>query len=207
MTTAERLLFLLKTRGPESAQILAKILGLTAMGVRKQLLLLEEKGLVASADERRGPGRPTRIWSLSAQGQRRFPDRHADLAVDLLRQLRAEFGEEGVARLVSARERQAECTAREALTGAADVEDKLGRLAAWRHADGYMAHVEREADGSWQLVEHHCPVAAAAGECGRLCESELALFRRLLGEGVEIDRTEHLMAGGRSCRYRVVVKV
>lgn len=206
MTTAEHLLFLLKTRGPQSAHALAAVLGMTAVGVRKQLLLLAERGLATSTDEQRGTGRPTRVWSLTADGQGQFPDRHADLAVDLLRQLRAEFGAEGVARLVAARERQTEASARAALQDVADPAGRIVRLAELRHAEGYMAEVSRGDDGAWQLVEHHCPVAAAAGECRGFCDSELALFRRVLGAELAVERIEHLLAGGRCCSYRIELK-
>jgi len=36
-----------------------------------------------------------------------------------------------------------------------------------------------------------------------LCRSELALFRAVLGPGVEVERTEHILAGARRCAYRI----
>jgi len=36
-----------------------------------------------------------------------------------------------------------------------------------------------------------------------LCDSELDVFRAVLGEGVVIERTEHIMAGARRCVYRI----
>ncbi|PJI50782.1 MarR family transcriptional regulator, partial [Methylobacterium radiotolerans] len=35
------------------------------------------------------------------------------------------------------------------------------------------------------------------------CRSELELFRKVLGEGVQVDREEHILAGARRCAYRV----
>lgn len=52
-STAERILFLLKTRAPLTASDLARDLGITAMGVRQHLARLEDDGLVAFVDERR----------------------------------------------------------------------------------------------------------------------------------------------------------
>ena len=53
------------------------------------------------------------------------------------------------------------------------------------------------------LVEHHCPVCSAATACTGLCRGELDLFREVLGDDVEVERTQHLMAGDARCVYRV----
>src|SRR2546422_644329 len=79
---------------------------------------------------------------------------------------------------------------------------QLERLAATRSAEGYMATVRKAGDG-WLLVENHCPICAAARACQGFCRSELELFREVLGEGVEIERVEHVLAGGRRCAYSV----
>jgi predicted ArsR family transcriptional regulator len=57
--------------------------------------------------------------------------------------------------------------------------------------------------GGFLLVENHCPICAAARVCQGFCRSELELFREVLGPGVEVERTEHVLAGGRRCAYRV----
>ncbi len=65
-----------------------------------------------------------------------------------------------------------------------------------------MATVSKDA-GGFRLIENHCPICAAARVCQGFCRSELALFREVLGPGVAVERTEHLLAGGRRCAYRV----
>ena len=56
------------------------------------------------------------------------------------------------------------------------------------------------------LVEHHCPIAEAARACTGLCQSELELFQRVLGDDVVVERTQHLMAGDMRCAYRVTTR-
>ena len=51
------------------------------------------------------------------------------------------------------------------------------------------------------LVENHCPICAAATACQGLCRDELALFQKVLGPNVEVERTEHILAGARRCAY------
>ena len=56
---------------------------------------------------------------------------------------------------------------------------------------------------AWLLVEDHCPICAAAAICQGLCRSELEIFARCLGRDVQVERVEHVLAGGRRCAYRV----
>ena len=86
------------------------------------------------------------------------------------------------------------------------LEKKLQRLAQLRTAEGYMAEVRREAKGVYLLLENHCPICAAATACQGFCSSELDLFRSVLGPGVTVERTEHIVGGDRRCAYRVAVR-
>ena len=56
----DRVLFQLKTKGPQTAARLAQRLKITAMAVRQHLAALAEEGLVEWEDERRPVGRPPR---------------------------------------------------------------------------------------------------------------------------------------------------
>jgi len=96
MNTAEHTLFLLKTRGPQTAQQLAALLDLTSMGARKQLESWQEKGMVTFEEVADKPGRPSRRWLLTQAGHARFPDRHAELTLQLIDQVRTLFGEAGL---------------------------------------------------------------------------------------------------------------
>ena len=200
----ERLLHALKAAGPQTAASIARRLGFTATAARQHLSALQDEGLVAFADRRRGVGRPARLWSLTAAGHGRFPDNHAGLTLELLQAVRKSFGPKGLARLVDEREKGMERLYRSRLAGGKSLRSRLGLLARQRSEEGYMAAVERKADGSFLLKENHCPICAAAKACQGLCRSELDLFRRLLGPGVEVERVEHALAGAHRCAYRVV---
>lgn len=204
MSTAEQTLLLLKTRGPQTAQALAEVLHLTSMGVRRQLEAAEEKGLVSYADRPGKVGRPVRLWQLTDLGHARFPDRHAALTVDLIGQVRALFGDAAIDRLIDARESASEAAYRAAIDPTAPLPQRAATLALLREAEGYMAETESAADGSVLLVENHCPICAAARSCQNFCRSELDVFRRVLGPGVQVERVEHQLAGARRCAYRIV---
>ena len=203
MNSFDEVLLLLKTRGPQTAQALADLLGLSSMGVRRQLESSMAKGLVASVDTPGKVGRPVRRWMLTEAGHARFPDRHADLTLELIAQVRALFGEAGLERLLAARAVAGEAAYRRQVEGVPGLAGKVAALAQAREAEGYMAASEIAADGSVLLFENHCPIGAAARSCESLCRSELDVFGRVLGPGVSVVRTEHQLAGARRCAYRV----
>jgi predicted ArsR family transcriptional regulator len=201
MKSSDQILLLLKTRGPSTAQVLADALGVTSMGARRQLEAAQEKGLVTYEDVADKVGRPARRWMLSGAGHARFPDRHADLTVQLIMQARAVFGEAGLDQLISAREQAIEAHYKMEVEGEQELAARVDALARARDAEGYMTETEVREDGSVLLVENHCPICAAARECQNFCRSELEIFQRVMGDGCQVERAEHLLAGARRCVY------
>ena len=72
----DRILYMLKSRGAQTAMAIAEKLGMTSVGARKHLANLHAADLVAFADRREEVGRPKRYWNLSEKGHARFPDAH-----------------------------------------------------------------------------------------------------------------------------------
>ena len=202
-STPDRLLYELKSRGPQSAATLAAACAITPMGAHKQLQALSSQGLVAFHDEPQGVGRPRRIWTLTDAGHGRFPDRHGDLAVQLLRHAAERLGPDALDTLIGAREAEAEHLYRQHLARANQLGERVRVLAEVRRQEGYMARAEPLADDGWLLIEDHCPICAAATQCQGFCRSELALFQRCLGPDVRVERTEHLLSGARRCAYLI----
>ncbi|MFN7168798.1 MAG: helix-turn-helix transcriptional regulator [Pannonibacter sp.] len=203
--TRTRLLNALKGSGPQTAAELATALAVTPVAVRQHLDGLASEQLVDFEDQKGSVGRPRRVWALTAAGHARFPDNHSTLVAGLLGGLRQLYGEEALDRLIGLREQESEALYRAALNDAPDLPSRLQRLAELRSREGYMAEVEAESDGSWLFIENHCSICAAATACQGFCRSELALFGRVLGTDARIERTEHLLSGGRRCVYRVTL--
>jgi predicted ArsR family transcriptional regulator len=203
MNTSDHILFLLKTRGPSTAQQLAEQTQLTSMGVRRHLELGQEKGLLLTEDRADKVGRPARYWLLSEAGPARFPDRHSELTVQLITQVRTLFGEAGLDKLITAREQTSEASYNTRMAGSKTLSQRLAKLVLARDEEGYMAQLEKQPDGSYLLIENHCPICAAATECQGFCRSELEVFRRTLGPGSAVERVEHALAGARRCVYRI----
>jgi len=197
-------LALLKREAPVSADSLAEKLGLTGMAVRLHLGALLADGLAAFVTETRPRGRPVQMWSPTAKADASFADSHSALAADLIVQMKKAFGDEGMDRILKLRTAEQEKTYRAKTDAARSLKGKLDQLAKIRSAEGYMAEVRRDGDtGDWLFVENHCPICAAARLCTGLCREELALFNRVLGKDVRVERLSHILAGAGRCAYRV----
>jgi predicted ArsR family transcriptional regulator len=202
--TRDRLLFLLKSLGTATTATLAGRLGISPQAAREQLALLEADGLIAWEDVATGRGRPKRHWRLTEAAQSRFPDTHAALAVELIGAIRSELGNAALDRLIARREADTAAQYKAALAACRRLDLKVMKLAELRSAEGYMAEVAKTEDGrGFLLIENHCPICAAARACQNFCRAELEVFRQALGDGAEVTRTEHLLAGARRCAYRI----
>jgi predicted ArsR family transcriptional regulator len=203
----DRLLFLLKTRGPQTAAELGTALEITPEAARQQLLRLSDEGLVKPRSEVRGVGRPAQVYQLTPAAQKRFPDAHAELTVQLIGEIRDVLGEDAMQKLLRAREVGTRKRYGALLAGERSLATKVARLAEIRNKEGYMATWEREDEGdSYLLVENHCPICAAASACTGFCRSEQAIFEHVLGRDIQVERIEHLLAGARRCAYRITAR-
>lgn len=200
---AERILMALKMHGSLSASALGDRLGTSSEAARQQLVRLAGEGLVAARSASSGVGRPTQLWSLTPAAQARFPDTHAALTVQLLDIVRQHMGEAALDAIISVREAETRKAYQAATAHAPDIRSRVAALADLRSREGYMAAWTEQPDGSMLLVENHCPICAAAIACQGFCRAELEVFRAVLGPGVEIERQDHIVAGGRRCSYLI----
>jgi len=199
----QAIVHLLKQQGPGDSEALAGQLGISAMAVRQHLYALREQKLVTYQEEQRPIGRPAKMWSLTPTAESHFPNAHAGLTVSLLNAVEQTFGEEGVKRVVLQSTHQQIENYRSRIPGRASLQNRLKALISLRNEEGYMAEVQRQPDGSFVLIQNHCPICAAATACSKLCDVELEAFRAILKEDEVIERTEHMLAGARRCVYRI----
>ncbi|MGO8461559.1 helix-turn-helix transcriptional regulator [Rhizobium ruizarguesonis] len=199
---ANRILILIKTDGPQLAAAIGDALGISGEAARQQLSKMAEEGLVEPVTvAAAGRGRPRQLWHLTASGNRQFPDGHAELTANLLGTLVEQLGAAALDTVISAREAETLKRYRQELSQAHDLAARVEALAGIRTREGYMADHWQEADGSFMLVENHCPICAAAIACAGFCRSELETFRAVLS--AEVERSEHILAGARRCAYRI----
>ncbi|HLR76892.1 MAG TPA: hypothetical protein VK106_04480, partial [Balneolaceae bacterium] len=100
----EEALWILKTKGAQPVQTLAKEMDITTEGARFHLLKLEKKDLVQTKKKVEGRGRPQKIWFLTEKGNARFPDTHSLLTVQILKNVKEELGKKSLDKLIDAHE-------------------------------------------------------------------------------------------------------
>lgn len=199
---SERAVSILKTKGPKSVKELAAEMNITTEGARFHLMKLEKEGLVKSESVAEGRGRPKQIWSLTEKGHDRFPDAHADLTANLISMMRETLGQNAVDDVIRTHEQKTLSRYSQELEDIDTLEERVVKLAEIRSQEGYMAEYEEDEEG-FILIENHCPICTAAKACQGFCRSELNIFQKVLGEEVEIERTEHVIKGARRCAYRI----
>ncbi|MGG1658199.1 helix-turn-helix transcriptional regulator [Brevibacillus sp. NRS-1366] len=199
--TRRAIVKLLKQNGPMDANHLATELGVTAMAVRQHLYDLQEQKLVTFSEESRAMGRPAKMWTLTSEANRLFPDGYADLTVSLIESMKEAFGEEGLDKLLEIRNRKLVKDYQSKIPTSLPLKEKLQAFAESRTSEGYMADIIENPDGSFYLVEKHCPVCEAAKACTGICNKELEMFQEVLGDGAQISRGEHILKGDNRCVY------
>ncbi|WP_433884720.1 helix-turn-helix transcriptional regulator [Pseudomonas vranovensis] len=202
-SSAERILFLLKTRGALKTTDLASLLQISFEATRQHLQKLQAAGQINGISvPSTGAGRPSQKWILTDAAQRRFPDTHSVLTLQLIDSVEQVFGAEGVDQLISRMEASSRAEYQQACNQAQGLEDKVRVLVQLRERAGYMAQMQACGDG-WLIIENHCPICVAARRCQGFCRSELQVFQAALGEQAQVERCEHLLSGDRRCVYRV----
>jgi predicted ArsR family transcriptional regulator len=194
---------LIKRESPVTAETLAAKLGVTGMAVRQHLDALEEHGLVEHGTQAGKRGRPSKLWRTTKKADSCFADSHAALTIELIGQIRNSLGEDSLERLFALRTAEQERAYALVIDSATSLRSRLERLAKIRSGEGYMAEVKKDGAGAWLLLEHHCPICAAARACSGLCRQELKLFQRVLGDQVRVERVCHILTGADRCAYRI----
>jgi len=194
----------LRRSGAASPDAIATAIGASRSGVAGQLRALEGAGLVTRTTVRHGVGRPRHLYDVTSDAQGLFPSNYEGLAAGLIAAIVELGGDLLLEDVMAARSRQAGNALRDGLATAlpanAPLADRVRQLARLQDDLGYMAEVE-VGDDAIRLVQHNCAVHDIAVSNGAACRAELAMFRDLLGPGVE--RECHIMNGDRCCTYRV----
>jgi predicted ArsR family transcriptional regulator len=201
--TTNKILMLLKMRGPLTALEIAHELKITKEGVRQQLLKLVEEDFIHPQEESKGVGRPQKTYSLTVNGNSKFPDTHAELTLKLINIINA-MGGDTMQAVIDVYEESGKKKYHEEIDTINDLEQKIEKLVEIRTREGYMAEYAKNDEG-YLFVENHCPICAAATICQGFCSSELNTFRSVLGKEVSINRVSHIIAGERRCAYQISI--
>jgi len=200
-TTRRQILEYLKQHGRATVEQIARMAGITSMGVRRHLLALENADLVKMEPERRPMGRPTHVYELTESAEALFPQNYHQLALQLLDSIAELEGEEKVTQLFERRKQKLLAAYADRMRG----KDLAGRVVAMTQImteNGYMADW-KVIEGGYAIVEHNCAIARVAQSYTQACACELEFIQELLGPTVDVTRERHIASGDICCAYVV----
>ncbi len=196
----------LLNNGPSTTIDMAAILGLTGAAVRKQLDLLVIAQLVESSERapygpaalntKRGRGRPSRVFALTANGRARFGEQQESLSLSAVKYLNNTAGPAAVQGFAATVAKDFIARHNE-ISSLSTVEERAMALIAALNQDGYAATETPGLHGSTQICQHNCPMIDIAMEFPAMCEEETKAFAELTG--VHVTRLATIAKGHSVC--------
>jgi len=174
-------------------------IGVDQRAIRQQLVMLERDGLVIEQSVRRGPTKPTHQFSLTSDGEKLFPHHYDKMLGAVLREVREQHGETGIAELFKGISKRTVAKARARVT-AGDTEGKIGQLTQVLREGGVVADYNL-IEGGFELHEHNCPYSAVAKDNPEVCSVIHQVLAETIG-GTHVQ-TESLATGGSECKFEL----
>jgi predicted ArsR family transcriptional regulator len=200
-TTRGRIVEELRRRKTASAQDLARHFDLSPNAIRQQLVVLERDGLVVEKSVRRGRTKPTYEFSLTSDGEKLFPQQYDKMLGAVLREVKEQFGEDGVAKVFDGIAKRTVAKAKSRVN-APDTQGRVAQLAEVLREGGVVAEYSL-IDGGYALHEHNCPYSEVVKDHPEVC----SVIHHVLDEtvGGQHVQTESLATGGNQCRFELKV--
>ncbi len=193
------LLHLKRSPGASLAEV-AAALGVSKAAALGHLQKLEGDGLIARSYRAGQVGRPRVVFRLTGGAAALFPHNYTEMSLCALEFIERRLGRSAVAELLTQRAHDVADRHRTRLqTGTLGA--RVGELARLRTEGGYMAELGPRSRGSFELVEHNCPVLAIAGRYPEACETERRMFESMLG--AKVETSHRVVAGDPVCRFRI----
>lgn len=208
LTTRERVLQLIITDGPITANDLADRLKLTAAGIRRHLSALVNELHITSyehAEKAVGPGRPAQYFVATSQGQSTLTKGYENIAVAALRYLKESGGEGAVEEFAEEQMAVLRAEIEPALKAAGDdMEERARVLAEELSRRGYAATIRSVAGAPiLQLCQGNCPVQDVAAQFPQICEAETRTIAQTLG--VHVQRLATIASGEHVCTTSIPI--
>jgi predicted ArsR family transcriptional regulator len=196
----KEILLLLKRHPGASLGEVAEALHISKVAVLGHLPPLEAEGLVERTYQAGRVGRPRAVFRLTDRATALFPQGYTEMSLCALEFIERRLGRTGVTELLQERAHELEDRHRGRLALPA-LRERVGELARIRTEGGYMAETGAKGRGTFEILEHNCPILALAGRFPEACESERRMFESLLNARVDV---QHRMAAGDPvCRFLV----
>lgn len=198
-TPAGEVLHVLLRRGPMTVKELQAVLQLSGTAVRLHLNRLQAAGLVVVTEERRGVGRPVKVYSLTEKARIAMGSHSDTLALTLLEEIHRLEGPEKV-RLLLQRVSDRLAGDYRSQVRSPNLHRRVQELVHALSQRGIVADVV-EGENVLFIHEYTCPYHDLAQDYRAICEMEQEMISRVLGIPVELNQC--MMDGHQGCAFLV----
>lgn len=195
--TRERVLHTLLANERCTINELADSVDINPISVRHHISRLEAEGLVTSAEERHGVGRPRRLYFLTEKGRERFPTRYIRLTLRLLEQLKENMPQSMVAKLFSQMAKDLADEYSYQVDGLS-MEERLQLVQQLLTAEGFQIEWEQKGE-EYLLREINCPYYHIGQNHPEVCVIDQTLIATLLG--MPTTKVQCMLNGDAHCTY------
>jgi predicted ArsR family transcriptional regulator len=201
-TTRQRVLDTLLKQQRCTINELADAVEINPISVRHHITRLEAEGLVTSAEERHGVGRPRRTYFLTEKGMERFPTRYMRLTMRLLEQMKGSLPSTMVESLFSQMARDVFAGYQGELEGLS-MDQRLAVLKEMLSNEGF--NIEWELDGDqYHIRETNCPYYHVGQNHPEVCSVDQTLISSVLA--LPAEKVKCILHGDQTCTYVVPSK-
>jgi predicted ArsR family transcriptional regulator len=196
-TTRDRVLQTLLSRQRCTINDIAIAVDINPISVRHHITRMEADGLVDSAEERHGVGRPRRVYFLTEEGLEHFPSRYLRLTLRLLEQMKGTLPSTMVSQLFA---QMAEDVASDyqAQLGELNMEQRLNLVTDLLRQEGFIVQWEKGND-EYIIREMGCPYYHVGQNHPEVCSVDQTLISRMLS--VQAEKVQCLLKGDAHCTY------
>jgi len=185
-----------------TVKALQECLGLSSSAVRLHLQRLQSEGLVDYEKQRKGVGRPIRVYTLTEKARVAMGTRSEALALTLLDEMWKLEGREKM-RLLLDRVSQRLAAEYSGRVRSSNLYRRVEELQRELAQEGVVADVHLRGD-TIVIHEYTCPYHELAQEHRAICEMEEAVISRVLGSSATLS--ECMMDGAQGCVFEVTVE-
>lgn len=201
-TTRQRVLDTLLKQQRCTINELADAVEINPISVRHHITRLEAEGLVTSAEERHGVGRPRRTYFLTEKGMERFPTRYMRLTMRLLEQMKGSLPSSTVQSLFSQMAEDVFAGYQGELEGLS-MDQRLAVLKEMLSNEGF--NIEWELDGDqYHIRETNCPYYHVGQNHPEVCSVDQTLISSVLA--LPAEKVKCILHGDQTCTYVVPSK-
>ena len=198
-STREKVLETLLTRQKCTINEIAEVVGINSISVRHHIVRLEADGLVTSAEERHGVGRPHRIYYLTEAGREQFPTRYLRLMIRLLEQLKETMPQPFVDKLFSQMAEELVADYKYKLDELS-IEERLDLVTELLTDEGFQVNWEKQGD-QYIIHEANCPYYYIGQDHPEVCSVDHTLISNVMS--VPVEKIKCMLHGDEQCTYLV----